>query len=1275
MASAITVCSDTNRNNTCETASIDEALKSITSFTTLYFEPGTSYILQDFTLVRDLTNISLVGGGHTTIMCHQGVGLAFFNVSNLHIENVVITGCGIHGNATDNVQSAIKEVIEMFFRIPNETNIAMVLGSCTNVHLQHVTIAKTSGLGLLGVNVMGSSVLNDVNFTNNTWTVCKVARREAMLPDILLQQGGGGAIFLYHNYVNSSYNGAGPSLLINQNNFFGNSDCSPAGIVERYYRYSTDARETGYIVGGGGGLTLMIAQSTYYTEILVKCSVFRNNSARYGSGAHIGIFNDATNCDIQFSNCTFTHNGLPTDVFSTEQFSVGGAGLAILNDLFSPQYPISLRPTVPNKNVSITVKHSDFTNNSAYQGSGLYIFSHYTVSTVRNTSDVTSVSCNHCLFNSNVGAIGPAFFAYEAKLILTPGMYVEMSDFVITNNTVAPLENANFRSVGDSSAAIHFQSLVIVFKGKSEISHNHGTGVYGYNCNFVLSNYTNLTIAENVGDFGGGMRLISYSFLFLLSNSTLVFKNNVGTVRGGALYVSLQDDSNDPYFDCFVYAGGIETLSCNSVTSCSEFQDTGIKIAFSGNVASLGSIVYGSTLSTCLWVYALKYQNNYAGNDTAFEIIQRFIPNVVDIGDGPISINEVTTLPNRLTLTKSSLSAIPGQVFNISVAALDRFNQRAPSVITSTVQSTNGKGNTTSQLGVSGYYFVRKNTTTDIPLRVFGPANQTVVVGLYSVDSFADTQIMVNLEQCAPGFVYDDASSSCACLSDVTREGIECDPATQELGIPKHLWVGPIDEKYDTSIQLVHECIFDYCRPGRHTLAPPDYDTQCAEGYRRTGMLCGSCPHGYSVVFGTNRCLKCTNTYLLLLVAFTVAGIVLVLGISLLHITITNGYLNAILFYCNMISLYTTVFVPRSTAGAFVVVAYLNLNLGIETCFYDGMDALARAGLQLLFPAYLFFLMAAIVLLARIKYFKCFAHAEFSAVKMLGTLLILCYTSILQSCTEILGIVRIHTFSGETLVRWVVDPSVTYFQGWHGLLGSIALVLVVFYVSLFPILLLFPRYIYQIPYTKRLKPLYDALYNPFNAKARCWLGIRLILRSIPLVLAVFAQFPLNVFVLAIYLIALLYVQLLIKPFKEPVLNAVDNFLVANMIFLILGALYFDASGSNTCDENKESDTLSMQTTFSYVFVYIAYTVFAVILLYYIYLRLPGKCQNTIKTFLKKLLCCFHWEGEEEIEDITTSPTLPPTFDHVTHSSVRIPRRNELRTHLLEGNLNSDMTSI
>ena len=53
-------------------------------------------------------------------------------------------------------------------------------------------------------------------------------------------------------------------------------------------------------------------------------------------------------------------------------------------------------------------------------------------------------------------------------------------------------------------------------------------------------------------------------------------------------------------------------------------------------------------------------------------------------------------------------------------------------------------------------------------------------------------------------------------------------------------------------------------------------------------------------------------------------------------------------------TVHRTIFLPVESTDAFsIFIAWLNLDFGIETCFYDGMDAYSKTWLQFVFPLYI----------------------------------------------------------------------------------------------------------------------------------------------------------------------------------------------------------------------------------------------------------------------------------------------------------------------------------
>jgi len=160
-------------------------------------------------------------------------------------------------------------------------------------------------------------------------------------------------------------------------------------------------------------------------------------------------------------------------------------------------------------------------------------------------------------------------------------------------------------------------------------------------------------------------------------------------------------------------------------------------------------------------------------------------------------------------------------------------------------------------------------------------------------------------------------------------------------------------------------CIFDYCKTGTKSIKPGDFNSQCAEGYNRMGLLCGSCAENYSAVLGSNRCKKCEGYhFLLLLIAFAAAGVVLIAIVAFLKVSVSEGYLYGILFYSHIV-VQCAYHLDPSNTSTFILTVFLTLSLGMEVCFYEEMDSLARTGLKFVFPLYIYSLIKMMVIFAR----------------------------------------------------------------------------------------------------------------------------------------------------------------------------------------------------------------------------------------------------------------------------------------------------------------------
>ena len=205
------------------------------------------------------------------------------------------------------------------------------------------------------------------------------------------------------------------------------------------------------------------------------------------------------------------------------------------------------------------------------------------------------------------------------------------------------------------------------------------------------------------------------------------------------------------------------------------------------------------------------------------------------------------------------------------------------------------------------------------------------------------------------------------------------------------------------------------------TLSEPD--SQC--NYNHSGTLCGRCQPGLSLALGSAQCLPCSNDYLALLIPFTLAGPVLVGFIKLLDLTISQGAINGLVFYANIIQVNQDIFLPwRSPHPLTIFVAWLNLDLGVETCFFNGLDAYTKTWLQFAFPLYVWSIAGIIIILAKYsnRLVKVMGN---NSVPVLATLFLLSHAKLFRTIITALSY-TILCLSHNCKAVWSADGNLDY---------------------------------------------------------------------------------------------------------------------------------------------------------------------------------------------------------------------------------------------------------
>ena len=201
-------------------------------------------------------------------------------------------------------------------------------------------------------------------------------------------------------------------------------------------------------------------------------------------------------------------------------------------------------------------------------------------------------------------------------------------------------------------------------------------------------------------------------------------------------------------------------------------------------------------------------------------------------------------------------------------------------------------------------------------------------------------------------------------------------------------------------------CPLDYCTSESKHIKLSNPDEQC--NFNRSELLCGKCKDGLSLVLGSSQCMRCSNNYLALLISFALAGVLLVILLFLLHLTVSAGTLHGLIFYANIVAANHHIFFPQSSNNpASIFIAWLNLDLGIQTCFYNGMDAYAKTWLEFVFPVYIWVMVGFLVYIS---------HHSVAVTKLLGsnpvpvlaTLFLLSYAKVLHTIIAALSLTILH---------------------------------------------------------------------------------------------------------------------------------------------------------------------------------------------------------------------------------------------------------------------------
>ena len=923
----------------------------------------------------------------------------------------------------------------------------------------------------------------------------------------------------------------------------------------------------------GGGLLMLMLQTSYSVAIMLDSVV------AYGNKENSNIYIAAGIVDLQNYNLT---------IINSHIFNAHGKGL-VIDNFQSSSDPTKFRCHRDiTSDFFIIIGNSKFIQNRNGEYGSLTIFfgnikyaaKFFIVSTEISSNIVTKSAC----------ALYISSYAGQSQL------YVTLSNVTVTNNSKQDLSNYS------SAVCANFVTQLVLDNVK--ITNNNMTGLSVHRT-FVIANGTSV-FHNNTGTDGGGLAMYVDSHLMFNKDSFLNFTNNSAKQRGGAIFV----DSTHTISCFFQYDYALPKFANPCV------------VFFRNKADEAGTVLFGGDINNCLIFITRGVSSSVYFNKT-FNYSAQTGPSVISSEPTDVCFCDDN---NTINCSQKELTKIayPGAKINISVVTVGQNNGVAPGIVE--IKAINSS---TSSIDTILHKTIAKKCT----IISFAPIHDNYVL---SISGYGHTILNIARSNCPLGFKISNKTSwSCDCEElRHTTTTITCDATTITIARLGNIWIGNIS---DCVVVYTH-CPFDYCNTAWVNFSLTDPDPQCA--LNRTGILCGRCQDGLSLALGSNNCIQCPQfSCLALIIPFAAAGFGLVALLMVSNLTVSIGTINGLIFYASIVKISesTGIFFPYGSIPVLSqFIAWLNLDLGIETCFYHGITAYAKVWLQFVFPLYIWFIIATIIVLCRYSTWLSNKIGG-NVVQVLATLILLSFTKIFRTFAPALTWIKL---SCERNPVWYVDGNVSYFSPEHYILMAAAVLFLLLAVP-YTLALLFDavieKYLTRIEFFRRqwikFKPFVDAYHGPYKDNCRFWTGLLLLVRmAFTLVSLHLDTYATLVFITTSTSVLLSLMVFFGGIYQNSYLNILECLSLLNLA--MLSAIY-----NPWYDSVKDT-----RTVVTIISVSVALVMFIGVLIYHMFLRV-----KKFKCFKRLAIKKFNSEESERLfedEDYVYERLVQPTSTDV-----------------------------
>ena len=1011
------------------------------------------------------------------------------------------------------------------------------------------------------------------------------------------------------------------------------------------------------------------------STISIHAAIFCNNTAESDGGA-IGILDSSVKI-LEDSNFTNNRANDYGGVINLQNSSIN-----ISDTVFEHSFSGRSGGVMCAKNSSINISACSFTDNNASRKGGaltMYVNSSLVVfnGTFMNNAASDSGGALY-LAGTSRSVINDSKFHFNkaeecgGAIFASTRTAVNITKSIFRKNTAS--RGAGLTASLNSSISFD-RSLT-----DTQICENTAT-LYGGGIlliDSILYFMMNTTICHNVASkFGGGLFAFNSDIVF---GSSVVFDSN-GAMKGGGANLAksklisyIKTDEKMEFYAMFVMnhadIGGalyVDDFADNTTcfTSGCFFQNVtkSLQMFFKDNFAEhCGHNLFGGLLDRCTAISNPASAELEASGTARFQEISN-VRNLSTVSSEPVRVCLCENNVLNCSQQTHSVSVKQGNPFTIQLSAVDQVHQSVSATIQSELKDVSlPKSQTIRRID---------SQCSNLDYQAFFPSvaevYKLIIYARGPCDDIGISKLTVNIEvlkcSCGPGFMREDLNTKCLCICDKQDKVFstyikECNSSIESIIRKGVFWITYLnnsesDDNSSSRYFIYPYCPLGYCQSPSKSVPvnlnqPNGSDAQCA--HNRSGLLCGRCKPSFSLSLGSSKCISCPQNWQVLLAAIVIAaffaGILLVFIILMLNLTVAVGAVNSIIFYANIIYANRSIFFNHwqlQLTFASVFVSWLNLDIGFDVCFYNGMDIYVKTWLQLAFSLYILLLVIMIIWISAYSSRLSNLLGKRNPVATLATLILLSYTKLLEAIINSFSFVTLNYPNGTTTINWLPDANMVY-SDWK-LILLICLTSIILIFGLLYTFLIFSwqwliRYsgskLFKWAGNQKLHLFIDSYHIPHTTKHRYWTGLLLLVRVIIYLISAFSasinpRISLLSTVAIISCLFLYKTALMIRVYKNWLLNAMESLTFFNVgVFVIFTWYTFDDPS------NKEL----LQTTIAYISVGAMLFLFLVVILFHGYrygnARVYALFQNT--KFIRKV--------RHHFTDSTPSESHYRLFDYI-----------------------------